>query len=56
MFLARFETLAVNTAADVYNNLAGNAINKAVFLLSVMTADIVSIDKFRSRFRNFTMV
>ena len=45
MFLARLETLAVNTATDVYNNIAGHAINKAVFLLSVMTADIVSIGK-----------
>ena len=45
MFLARFETLAVNTATDVYNSIAGIAINKAVFLLSVMTADIVSIGK-----------
>ena len=42
MFLARFETLAINTATDVYNNIAGNEINKAVFLLTVMTADIVS--------------
>ena len=45
MFLARFETLAVNTATDVYNNIACNGINKGVFLLSVTTADIVSIGK-----------